>query len=644
MHNPIKLIILVLFLFACFTCMLELQTQSASPLTTPDLRQMPILYQGRFRPMEAYSRLWLEERYGNPSIRRKDLPAFPDSNGSALDVLWRWILHPQALAQAPLFLIPPAVHKSLGNIENNTHFSFKHIEEMLQGHHPYSRLVWDSLLAYHAKAIKNYFEPVELRLLAKGLVIEHKKDSIKVLEVPEKGFGKHLSRGYELTLDTIDPLETEGWMQLLKLFSEPKEWMFIPPKSPKGNWLKVSQAPEEIQQAFQRAQRAMQQHDTHALVQAMKQFSLLLQARYEPLAQEAALSAPSVTLYYPTWSKLWTESIYVRLPCIPILLVCYACGTAALVGFALLNHRLFRVMGLFSLGSGWLLHTLLLVMRVYILGRPPVSNMFETVLYVPWICMLIGWIAQIMYRGYKTLLAASLSSLLLLSFIPLTGMRGGMENVQAVLDSRYWLIVHVLMVVGSYGAFFVSGLLAHGFLIGMLLKKISPANQQSLQRAILLTLYVGVCLLIPGTLLGGVWAAQSWGRFWDWDPKESWACITSCIYLYVIHLYRFGRIQSLGLALGSIIGLAAVSFTWYGVNYLLGVGLHSYGFGAGGEGAYISYLLAESAFLILCLVRLKSLEEERGQKKPALSSPPRARLAKMIRNTYNFFLNCRTSR
>jgi ABC-type transport system involved in cytochrome c biogenesis permease subunit len=148
------------------------------------------------------------------------------------------------------------------------------------------------------------------------------------------------------------------------------------------------------------------------------------------------------------------------------------------------------------------------------------------------------------------------------------------------------------MIVASYGALILGGILGHVYL----LKK-----SQRLEETLLQCLYVGIALLIPGTILGGVWAAQSWGRFWDWDPKESWAFISACVYLLVIHAYRFRKIQAKGLAIGSILGLLAISFTWYGVNYILGSGLHTYGFGSGGEWIYYSYLILELAFIGIAL-------------------------------------------
>ena len=609
-------------------------SEISSPFTTSAMRILPILYQGRFRPMEAYSRLWLEERYGNPSIHKKDLLSFPGSNGSALDVLWRWMLHPKSLVRAPLFRISPHVRSGLERTHHpiattqtatqstpSTHLSYQQIQKMLKGKGPSSTLVWHMLLAHHAKALKNSPEQVELRSLAQGLFVKRERDSLRIMQLPSKKFSTPLHVGDKIALQEIPPREIQAWVDLIRVWAEPQEWKLIPPHTPGGKWLSQTQAPEEIrnilEHAQEHAQEANNQHPDSQLVEDMHKLSDMLHARYEPLAGNISLAASSLKLHYPTWGQLWAESLYVRFPGILVLLLCYACGAGALACFLLWGRRSFHTIGWSFLGIGWVMHTLLLLTRCYILGRPPVSNMFETVLYVPWIGMLIGGIvAYYSIRsstwGIKTLFAASCSAFLLLSLIPLTGMREGMENVQAVLDSHFWLIIHVLMVVGSYGAFFISGLLAHGFLIRQLLNKTPPSestrntqHEKSLTHAILLTLYIGVALLIPGTLLGGVWAAQSWGRFWDWDPKESWACITGCIYLFVIHLYRFGRIQSIGLSFGSIIGLLAVSFTWYGVNYLLGVGLHSYGFGHGGETTYLLYLLAECLFLTLCALHIK---------------------------------------
>jgi ABC-type transport system involved in cytochrome c biogenesis permease subunit len=282
-------------------------------------------------------------------------------------------------------------------------------------------------------------------------------------------------------------------------------------------------------------------------------------------------------LHYPTILQLKAEALYFTLPFIPVTIILYFLAFLCLFKF--------QRTGIFFAASAFTIHTAILAMRVFILGRPPVSNMFETVVYVPWIAVATGFVFAALRRDTIPLLAATLSSIILLLVLRISKLDSSMENVQAVLNSQFWLSIHVLMVVGSYGVLIFSGILGH---IYLLYKRTSEVALLIIQ-----SMYLGTGLLIAGTLLGGVWAAQSWGRFWDWDPKESWAFISSCVYLVTIHAHRFKKIGDWGLAIGSIIGLLAIGFTWYGVNYVLGTGLHSYGFGSGGEIWFYAFAICE---------------------------------------------------
>ena len=270
---------------------------------------------------------------------------------------------------------------------------------------------------------------------------------------------------------------------------------------------------------------------------------------------------------------------------------------------------------LFSLGSFALavvLHTFFLGFRCYLLHRPPVSNMYETVLYVPWIAVMASLGLGYYFRSYFILAAANAACVLLLSTLKLAGIHSSLDNVQAVLNSHYWLIIHVLMVVGSYGLFCLGGVIGHCYLISACLYPQQIAFRKTSASLMRQSIYLGLVLLIAGTLLGGVWAAESWGRFWDWDPKEAWAFISICSYLIWVHAYMFNKIGDFGLAVGSIIGLQVISFTWYGVNYVLGAGLHSYGFGSGGEFYYYLYLFLETAFIITVLGYYKRHSHEKS--------------------------------
>lgn len=328
------------------------------------------------------------------------------------------------------------------------------------------------------------------------------------------------------------------------------------------------------------------------------QLANLLIEGYEKLANIPYTTAIGKKLYYPSFSKIYLEAFYSEYPLTPLCTI----GYVFTLSFFSLSIYLKR-QGLFSAAFFLLvvtfsLHTFILLIRSYILGRPPVSNMHETMLYVPWVAVLISLFLRIFYSTPYLLLASASASLIMLLLMQMSFYSNSFENVQAVLDSQYWLLIHVLMVVGSYGLFLLASLLGHFYLIGISYSKKETNSLRLLSDCLLQSLYFGLAFLVTGTLLGGMWAAESWGRFWDWDPKESWAFISICVYLLWIHAFRFGRIHRFGIAGGAIIGFLSISFTWYGVNYILGTGLHSYGFGSGGTNYYYSFLVTEVLFLI----------------------------------------------
>lgn len=362
-----------------------------------------------------------------------------------------------------------------------------------------------------------------------------------------------------------------------------------------------------LRKVYRELEHAVLSHQPQAVIkEAASQFSHHYQMAYASLAETPYRQAQEKSLSYPSFLRLQAETLYYRLPLIEATLIAYAVALIFLAASSsVLKSPRLATLTIISVVTGFIIHTLVLILRSYILQRPPVSNMFETIVYVPWIAVALGLIFYKFTKSQHILAAAALASFALLILLKLTQVDSRLENVQAVLDSQYWLIIHVLMVVGSYGAFVVCGILGHFYLVSFLFRQRENASSEKIARGILHTMYVGIALLIPGTILGGIWAAESWGRFWDWDPKESWAFISACVYLLFVHAYTFHHIRDFGLAIGSIAGLIAISFTWYGVNYVLGTGLHSYGFGSGGELFYFLYVAAECLF-ILSVILLKN--------------------------------------
>jgi ABC-type transport system involved in cytochrome c biogenesis permease subunit len=333
-----------------------------------------------------------------------------------------------------------------------------------------------------------------------------------------------------------------------------------------------------------------------------EQFFQELGQAYRALEGTIYQEAHQKQLRYPSRLQLQAEAVYTRTSWTFYLIGLYilSCLTLILAHFIPSSPRL-TFLSHCIIGITFACHTLLLLIRCFILKRPPVSNMAETVIYVPWVTMLFVLSIPLFRRQFTALLAACCAALVLLSILEWTQLNQQFDQLQAVLDSQFWLMTHVLLVVGSYGLFIFGAVLGHFYLGLWLFKSSNETFKRALPSLILQTLYTGTILLIVGTVLGGIWAAESWGRFWDWDPKESWAFISSCLYLIWIHAYRFHKIASFGLAIGAVSGFLAISFTWYGVNYILGTGLHSYGFGSGGEKFYYAYFIGELLFILSTL-------------------------------------------
>lgn len=245
-------------------------------------------------------------------------------------------------------------------------------------------------------------------------------------------------------------------------------------------------------------------------------------------------------------------------------------------------------------GLGFLIHTYGFVLRVYLADRPPVTNMYETVVWVAWGAIVFAVILELIYKSRFILLAGNLVGLfaLIVADSAPVVLDPTLQPLEAVLRSNYWLIVHVMTITISYAAFFLAFVLGD---LGLIyLAKDPHANRDKIRgivNAIYRSMQIGVAFLAPGIILGGIWADYSWGRFWGWDPKETWALIVLLGYIAVLHGRMTNWIREFGMIASGVVTFSLVIMAWYGVNFVLGTGLHSYGFGAGGV-EYVSVFVA----------------------------------------------------
>ncbi len=243
-------------------------------------------------------------------------------------------------------------------------------------------------------------------------------------------------------------------------------------------------------------------------------------------------------------------------------------------------------------------HTLGILARMKIMGRPPVTNLYATFIFVSWVCALLGLALEYFQRNRLGALTASVSALALL----LTSRRFAAEGdtmgvMVAVLDSNFWLATHVVTISIGYAGCCVAGLIGHMYLLQAIFRDPGDGTLRETFGTMYGALAFGLIFSFLGTMLGGIWADQSWGRFWGWDPKENGALIIVLWSALLLHARIAGMVGPAGFAAGCVIGVIWVLLAWLGVN-LLGVGLHSYGFTSGLARGLLVACAAELLFVV----------------------------------------------
>ena len=222
-----------------------------------------------------------------------------------------------------------------------------------------------------------------------------------------------------------------------------------------------------------------------------------------------------------------------------------------------------------------------MIARWFISGHAPWSDAYESMIYVAWATLFFGLIFG--RKSDLTLASTAFVSSMILMIAHWNWMDPAIANLQPVLDS-YWLMIHVAVIVGSYGPFALGMIIGVVTLLLMLLtnkknKEKIELNIKELTIINELSITVGLIMLTIGNFLGGMWANESWGRYWGWDPKETWALISIMVYAFVIHMRLVPGLRSnWTFNFMSIVAFASILMTYFGVNFYL-VGLHSYASG-----------------------------------------------------------------
>ncbi|MGI8891455.1 MAG: cytochrome c biogenesis protein [Chthoniobacterales bacterium] len=251
------------------------------------------------------------------------------------------------------------------------------------------------------------------------------------------------------------------------------------------------------------------------------------------------------------------------------------------------------------------LHSAGLITRMYLEGRPPVTNLYSSAVFIGWGSVLLGIFLERFFRnGVGSATAAMIGFITLLIAHHLSMDGDTMEMMRAVLDTNGWLATHVVCVTLGYASTFLAGFLALIYIVrGVFTPSLDRLTAQSLTRMVYGIVCFATLFSFVGTILGGIWADQSWGRFWGWDPKENGALLIVLWNAIILHARWGGLVRQRGLMIMAVFGNIVTSWSWFGVN-MLGIGLHSYGFMESAFPWLIGFCASQVAFMMVGLLPL----------------------------------------
>jgi len=253
-------------------------------------------------------------------------------------------------------------------------------------------------------------------------------------------------------------------------------------------------------------------------------------------------------------------------------------------------------------------HTFAIIARCFLSGYPPVTNLYSSAIFIGWAAVLAGIVLEGVYRKAEGMgnLAGSIAgfiTLLIAHF--LAGDGDTMEQMRAVLDTRFWLATHVITITLGYMATFVAGTLGLFYIFsGIFTRRLDEETNENMYRMMFGVTCFALLLSFVGTVLGGLWADDSWGRFWGWDPKENGALLIVLWTAIMLHA-RYGKmVANRGFSIMAVGGNIVTAWSWFGVNQL-GVGLHSYGFTSSATFWLLVFVISQLVVILLGLLPFK---------------------------------------
>jgi cytochrome c-type biogenesis protein CcsB len=573
----------------------------ANALNVDPLRDLPVLDNGRIKPLDTQARQLVRFVTGGEKFDGLD----------PLELLLRWQAAPEVWEARPILHVPNLALREKVGIKEGQHVS----PAVLRANAAYAEWV-NGLKARQQKADKLGEEVAFDRTEQAGLDLDH-----RLVAFGAAREGRVLA---------IVPISDDEWLRVAELgVVDPS----LPDTSAvKSAWQGVVTA-------------AAAQNDAQLAAAAVRLKASIndLKPRYAPAARiEREVAYNRVHPFRWTW-------------------IAYGLSLLGLIASNMIGRRWAYLGAIAVFVGAMLLHVGSFAWRCSVTGWAPVTNMYETVVWVSLMAAVFALGIELFYRNATVAIAGAAAATIggIIADVMPPSLGHDIGSLAPVLRSNYWLTIHVLTIVSSYAAFVLAAVLGNVALTQFILKRRSerggggggarggprrgenwaaatagetptPLNYaphfvRSLPTTLTFTyraIQIGVLLLAAGTILGGLWADQSWGRFWGWDPKEVWALIALLTYLALLHGRFAGWIGQFGLAAGAVLCFSTVLMSWYGVNFVLGVGLHSYGFGVGGQAEVGSFVVLQIIYVIVARLLVGRTRAQQTQTQETESQLP----------------------
>ncbi len=573
-------------------------------LHTRAFGQLPVLLNGRFQPFDSVAR--------NSLLQIRTKQTVVDTNGATLTAT-EWLLavmmQPEAAARLNVFRIDNGEVLALLKLpEGQKFYSYQQLKAQsdeidkqanrISDIEAAQRTVFESQMMKLYDAM-NLYQQLEVSLKPPGtddfaaeLTAFEKSIAPGIAAANARDTGNTTNRE---ALNTL--LGFMGGYNVVAKFALP---LTIPPAD-------VTQPPDAWENI---GTNLMQSARTGEINPAAKYYAAMVSA-YR--ADDAASFNQAVVAYRlwlgdrfaPQLRKAGQEYFFSTLQPFYNATVIYIVALLLALGSWFKNADWLRRSAFYLIVLAWVIHTFGLGFRMYLEGRPPVTNLYSSAIFIGWGAVILGMVLEKIYRdGVGSVVAAFVGFVTLIIAHNLALSGDTMEMMRAVLDTNFWLATHVVTVTLGYASTFVAGFLAIIYIVrGLFTNTLTEATAKSLTRMVYGIVCFATLFSFVGTVLGGIWADQSWGRFWGWDPKENGALLIVLWNATILHARWGGIIRERGLVNCAIFGNVVTAWSWFGVN-MLGIGLHSYGFTDAAFKWLIFFVFTQLAFIVMGMLPL----------------------------------------